>query len=446
MNSFQALEIKRACLLDENHTSFYTTLNNLGHAHYKCMDLGKALDMYQQSLQYQMQRLCGGNDENAKASQEEFDFLSHLQRIVQIIKSERDDKDKMDQITFALGNVASTLRNIGLVKQDQAKIDEALEVYGFILSVRKSMPVVDQAAVALTAETIGMLQFKQGNHDGALDAFGEALHVKERTQGTQTLDYARTLNNIANVYFSAGNLEKAMDLYQQALAIKKDHLGVGHDEVASTQNNVAHLLFTLGRDEEALEAYNEVLRMRKYKFGPDHEAVSATLSNIGDLHVKCNNPENALSAFNESIRIRKIQAQPNAVDISRALESAASAYGKLGEWLQARVAYSESLGMKKLVYGDGEKEEIIKSLDLLAMSIIEQGLFEEATVPVKEALDLRRKLLGNDHSEVTSQIKALAYLFKKAGKDDEAMRVLVEISEGSGENEDDLDDESLSSM
>jgi len=437
----KALEIKRASL-DACHTSLYTTLNNLGHAHYKSRDLDGALDMYEQSLQCQMRRLCARKDDTES---EEFDFLSHLQHVVKKVDRLSNEKEEMDQITFALGNVASTLRNIGLVKQDQSNLEEALEVYGYILTVRKAMPTVDQAAVALTAETIGMLHFKQGNHNGALSAFGEALNVKEMTQGTQTLDYARTLNNLANVHFSSGNLDQAMELYQRALAIKKNQLGEDHDEVANTQNNVAHLLFTLGRDEECLEAYNEVLRMRQNKFGPDHLAVGATLSNIGDLHVKMENPHEAVVAFKDSVRIRKMQQQKNPADIAdiaRALESLASASGKMGDWKQARNAYKESLRLKKLAYVE-DHEEVIKTLDLLAMSLIEQGLFKDATEPVKEALELRRKRFGQNHDEVVSQLNALAFLYKKAGDDDSAARVFAEISAGADAE---LDDSPRSTM
>mmetsp|Transcript_2135 Transcript_2135/g.6166 ORF Transcript_2135/g.6166 Transcript_2135/m.6166 type:complete len:1308 (-) Transcript_2135:156-4079(-) len=425
----KALEIKRTCL-DNGHTSLYTTLNNLGHANYKVRDLDGALDMYEQSVQCQMQRICppGAKSEEEEVEEErEFDFLKHLQEIIKKIEALRDDRDEMERIQMALGNVASTLRNIGLVKQDQSNIDEALEVYDSILTVRKSMPFVDHTAVALTAETIGMLHFKRGNHGDALAAFEEALNVKQMTQGTQTLDYARTLNNVANVHFSAGTLDQAMKLYQEALVIKKEQLGEAHDEVANTQNNVAHLLFTLGRDEECLEAYNEVLRMRKNKFGPDHLAVATTQSNIGDLHVKMENPRAAVEAFQESVRIRKLQEDSSPADVSRALDSLASTCGNLGAWDQACDAYKETLALKKRAYG-GQHEEIIKALDLLAMTLIEQSHFMEATQPVKEALELRRRRFGNEHPEVVSQINALAFLYKKAGDEAKAKSVLSEIT------------------
>lgn len=149
--------------------------------------------MYEQSVQCQVHHICSPRDEGEKEEVEEegeFDFQKHLQGIIKKIEALRDDRDEMERIQMALSNVASTLRNIGLVKQDQSNIVEALEVYDSILTVRKSMPFVDHTAVALTAETIGMLHFKRGNHGDALAAFEEALNVKQMKQGTQTLDYA----------------------------------------------------------------------------------------------------------------------------------------------------------------------------------------------------------------------------------------------------------------
>ena len=101
--------------------------------------------------------------------------------------------------------------------------------------------------------------------------------------------------------------------------------------------------------------------------------------------------------------------------------------GNIGEWEQACNAYKETLILKKRAYG-GQHEEIIKTLDLLAMTLIEQSRFMDAAKPVKEALDLRRKRFGNEHPEVVSQINALAFLYKKAGDEARAKEVLSEIS------------------
>ena len=52
----QALRIKRLWLDDDN-VSIYTTLNNLGHTHYKNKDLDQALKSYTESLYLQTKRL-----------------------------------------------------------------------------------------------------------------------------------------------------------------------------------------------------------------------------------------------------------------------------------------------------------------------------------------------------------------------------------------------------
>ena len=90
-------------------------------------------------------------------------------------------------------------------------------------------------------------------------------------------------------------------------------------------------------------------------------------------------------------------------------------------------AYKETLVLKKRAYG-GQHEEIIKTLDLLAMTLIEQSRFMEAAQPVREALELRRKRFGNEHPEVVSQINALAFLYNKAGDEAKAKLVLSEIT------------------
>ena len=95
----------------------------------------------------------------------------------------------------------------------------------------------------------------------------------------------------------------------------------------------------------------------------------------------------------KSPRALKSQPKPshredaNPADVARALDSLASTYGNIGEWEQACNAYKETLILKKRAYG-GQHEEIIKTLDLLAMTLIEQSRFMDAAKPVKEALDI----------------------------------------------------------
>lgn len=406
----QSLNVKRN-LLGEGHTSVFTTLLNLGHARYKSSDLGGALRMYKDSLRCQMNRLSGAKGNDIGSS----DFSFQIHGIVTKVKQPAKDLSELNELSFALGNIAATLRNIALVMQDQGDVKGAIQQYKKILIVRKAQPVPDPQSIVMAADTIGMLEFKQGNHDGALAAFSEALEMKENIQKGDTIDIARSLNNLANVLFASGSLEEAMALYRRALGIKKDILGEDDDEIINLQNNIAHLLFTLERDKDCLRAYKEVLRLRKAKVGPNHLSVSTTLLNIGDLHLKMENLVLARSTFEDSVRIRKIyEGRGNDAEDSRALESLASSYGKLGDWKLATNAYQESLEKKKAVFGMDHKE-IIKTLDLLAMSLTEQGRYIDAIQPVNEALELRRKHLGNEHPDVATQQNALAYLYKRVG-------------------------------
>lgn len=388
----EALKIKQIWL-ENGNLSVITTLNNLGHANYKIRDLDGALEAYRRSLQYQIRRLCAQHYDDDELAEMVNDVRNRLDAM-------NAQHDEVKRISDALGNIASTLRNVGLVYQDKGEFDKALRVYNTSLSVRKIQTYPDHASLAATAETIGMLQFKAGNHEGAMASFCEALEVKVASQGSDTVDVARTLNNMANLYFSKGNLDEAKKMYQRALEIKRSRLGGFSEEVANTLNNIAHVLFTSGEMTDSLEAYNEVLEIRKRNHGDNHLSVAVTLANIGDVHLKQNSLHMARICYEQSVRIRRLRHSKHYADDARVIENLAGVYAKLADWKKAEMACSECLRLKNRILSldkenAAKQDDVATTLELLAFVYKQCGQRELALKVYSELEELRSK---NDDS------------------------------------------------
>jgi tetratricopeptide (TPR) repeat protein len=356
---------------------------------------------------------CGGLD----------DFSNDLPTFRDEIKSMEEEEDDLTPLSEALGGIASILRYLGLVNHAQGDFESALSVNKLSLLVRLCQPIREHSAVALMAETIAMFEFKRNNLNSALEYFNQALEAKKSFQGESTIDVARTVNNLANIHFSLGNLDDAMKLYQEALEIKKHCLGEDSDDVANTLNNIAHVMVAAGKHQEALQSYHNVLKIRQEKYGKNHASVADTLASMGDVYIKTGKLEIAMTYLEQVMRIRKLK---NESCDERVMENLASIYGKLGEWQKAETAFNEILCLKRSSYGN-DCLDVAKTLDLLAVSYIEQDRHAESIEYLKEALRIRKVCLGGDDDEILASLNKLAFVYKACNLADKMLEVKSEF-------------------
>jgi len=413
----QALRIMRADKNASNKSLIFPTLTHLGHALYKNRDFKLAAETYLESFNIQVSIITGEENLGIQGFSEKLTSIAK-----RAIAMEEDDND-FAFLSESLGGIASILRYLGLVYHEQGDIETALTVNKLSLSVRLSQPYKEYSAIALMAETIAMFEFKRANLDNALEYFNQALHAKKSYQGDSTIDVARTVNNLANIHFSLGNLDDAMKLYQDALEIKRLCLGNDSDEVANTLNNIAHVMVTAGKEQEALQAYHNVVRIRQDRYGKNHSSVATTLASMGDVYIKLGKLEIAMTYFEQCIRIQKLNQEH--CD-ERVLENLASIYGKLGEWHKAESAFKEIVQLKRSVQGE-DSLEVAKSLDLLAVSYIEQDRCVDSIEHLKEALRIRKACLSGEDGEILASLNKLAFVYKSCEMTTEMMDVKAEF-------------------
>jgi tetratricopeptide (TPR) repeat protein len=402
---------------DTDKAVIYPTLSHLGHALYKNKELDAAAETYLESFKIQVSIVtgeeCGGLVEFSN------DFNAFKEELKSMVK----DDDDVAALSEALGGIASILRYLGLVHHAQGDPEYALNINKLSLSVRLCQPHREDAAIAVMAETIAMFEFKRNNLNSAHEYFNQALRAKKSVQGTSTIDIARTVNNLANIHFSLGNLDDAMKLYQEALEIKKHCLGEDSDDVANTLNNIAHVMVTAGKDQDALQAYHNVLKIRQDKYGKNHVSVAATLASMGDVYIKLGKLEIARTYLEQVTRIRNLQ---NESRDERVMENLASIYGKLGEWQRAEMAFKEILLLKRSSYGN-DCLDVAKTLDLLAVSYIEQDRCADSIEHLQEALRIRKVSLGVEDDEVLASLNKLAFVYKSCDMTDKMLEVKEEF-------------------
>ena len=90
-------------------------------------------------------------------------------------------------------------------------------------------------------------------------------------------------------------------------------------------------------------------------------------------------------------------------------------YRELGEYEKAGAMHREALAMRRKLLGN-EHPDVATSLHNMALVLDYQGKLAEAETMHREALAMRRKLLGNEHPDVATSLNNLADVVQRQGK------------------------------
>jgi len=145
---------------------------------------------------------------------------------------------------------------MGIVRQDQGLLEEAIEAYNNVISIK---PDYAQAYY-----NMGIVRQDQGQLEEAIEAYNKSLSIKP--------DYADAVNNMGSALQKQGKLEEAVGAYKKALSIKPD--------LAEAYNNLGIVRQDQGQLEEAIEAYNKALAIK-----PEYVSAKMNLSAAKNLAV-----------------------------------------------------------------------------------------------------------------------------------------------------------------
>ena len=90
-----------------------------------------------------------------------------------------------------------------------------------------------------------------------------------------------------------------------------------------------------------------------------------------------------------------------------------------GRYSEAEPLYQQALEMRKRLLGD-EHPDVASSLNNLANLYDSQGRYTEAEPLYQQALEMRKRLLGDEHPSVASSLNNLAALYRSQGRYTEA--------------------------
>ncbi len=295
---------------------------------------------------------------------------------------------------------AENLVELGLLRRDEAKLDEAERITRQALEVSRNVPPEAErglrpvSAEALTG--LGSVLEAKGNYSEATNVLSEALELQQHSNVPDS-DAALTLRELANVHFYQGHYTLADSLNRQVLTMHRSLYGEKHPEVAEDLNNLAAVQLELGNLPQAEVQYRQSLAISEAWYGAQHPKTAEDLTSLGRVLIREKRYQDAKPLLKRALDIQQEIHGHDHLSVASALNELATMETMEDAYDDAEAHFSEALSIWRKIYGN-EHQFIGVGLSNLGSVFMGKKQYVSAERMYREALKVFVATVHEDHT------------------------------------------------
>ncbi|ETO22057.1 hypothetical protein RFI_15146 [Reticulomyxa filosa] len=194
------------------------------------------------------------------------------------------------------------LMELGKNTLDISKVNEAIQLFRFVLCVQLQTLHDLHIDVAYSYFQLGKaheykgeydkaieyyekdLEISLGEYDKAIEYHETSLKIKLNKFVHDNYEVSVSYNNLGCVYDNKGEYDKAIEYHEKSLKIRLDILGPEHLAVATSYNNLGLAYNSKGEYDKAIEYHEKDLKISLNKLGSDHPDVAISYKNLASAY------------------------------------------------------------------------------------------------------------------------------------------------------------------
>ncbi|MEZ6126036.1 MAG: tetratricopeptide repeat protein [Planctomycetaceae bacterium] len=295
-------------------------------------------------------------------------------------------------------HTASCLENLGSLLGEDQKFGEAKEVYVRALEIRKQTSGPSSLPTAISTSGYGVVQLKAGKYADAVVSFQAAVAIVEQLLPADDPQLAVCLDNLGSALTETGNYEAAKVTLQRALTIRESKLGPKHADTVTTLNNLGRVY-----DNLADRAAAEML----YRRALDAERSFAVLNNLGSLSLRQEKFDTCISLLTEAVAASERSGAVSELDRASCFANLGTAYRQIGDLAQALACLDRALEIRRKVLSE-DHPTTASSLNALASLRKDLGDLKTAQDLAYRAWKIADRKLGAGHRDTLTFLVNLA--------------------------------------
>ena len=189
--------------------------------------------------------------------------------------------------------------------------------------------------------------------------------------------------------------------FERAYRICEVQYGEASGQMATTTSELGLLCKRQGHLDEALEWYNRSLPIREKIRGKNSPAVAEALNNLGELYRAKKDLKKTMDCHKRALKIREKHFAANSLEVAESKNNIAGVWAQERQWEKAQALYQEV----HEVYASQActpQQLIAKNLTNLGVIAYALGHYDYAQANLEQALEIYRKVLGDNHPQTRS--------------------------------------------
>jgi eukaryotic-like serine/threonine-protein kinase len=231
---------------------------------------------------------------------------------------------------------------------------------------------------------------------------------------------AQLMEVVGTVYRRLGDGDEAERFLESALRLHRDLDPPDSGAAASAMVALAQLLRDRGAYREAADLYREALDLQLATHEAQEPVTAGVKHGLALVLLEVDELDEAEGLFRDALEVyRANPAFTDGFDLSITLTSLGGLLTRRGDHAGAEPLLREAVDVRRQLLGDDHPRTAV-ALNNLARAYQAQARYDEAEPLLRESLEIRRRALGADHPEVATALNNLALGLVQTGRYDEA--------------------------
>ncbi len=291
--------------------------------------------------------------------------------------------------------VAESLTALGLLRADQARLEDAQQLVSQGLSMARRHLPPNHPAIAKATLAFGKVLAQRGSYDQAIDALNEAVRMQS-TPGVAAADLATSLSALADAHYSAGHYDICKSLYARVLQMHRQIYGERHPLVADDLGSIAAAERDLGYYSEAEGLDRQALDIAQSYYGNEHPKTAGFLTALGQSLTYQNKFDEGVAALNQALAIQERVYGPMHPAVAETLNELGNVASMRDQFDEARTRFQRAADIYRAVYGDHHYLVAI-ALSNVADTYMHQKDYARAEQLFRDVVRRFKETLGADN-------------------------------------------------
>ena len=283
----------------------------------------------------------------------------------------------------------------------------------------------DDPRVAGPLRMLGRLHTYRGNAEQGEKLIREALAIDLRHHGAESWEVADDSDMLGFQLLKEGHLSAADSAIGVALASWRRMLPPDHPTLLWSMSNLAAVRSAQGDTNAAIDLLKDVAARQRRIYPSGHSELAHTLTDLGDLLAEQGRYAEAESLTAEAVDVHRSLLGPDNSHATMLRENLAGFRFHLGE-LEAATRDMRAVIIVWWRTKGPDDGRTLWAVNELSVYLREQGRYGEAAGLASQALDARRRVLGDSSPQVARSLRDLALAKRGLGKPAEAEQLLRE--------------------